>query len=68
MIALKEVVRKRKERGKKKMWKVVCKFYSGGKKTIGRFKTYRDADEFVRNPGGEFASMPCCVWTIEKER
>ena len=50
------------------MWKVVCKFYSGGKKTIGKFKTYRDADEFVRNPGGEVASMPCCVWTIEKER
>ena len=50
------------------MWKVVCKFYSGGKKTIGKFKTYRDADEFVRNPGVEFARMPCCVWTIEKER
>lgn len=68
MIALKRSGQKKKRMGKKKMWKVVCKFYSGGKKTIGKFKTYRDADEFVRNPGGEFASMPCCVWTIEKER
>jgi hypothetical protein len=64
----KPVERKKKRRGKKKMWKVVCKFYSGGKKTIGRFKTYRDADEFVRNPGEEYMNMPCGVWKIEKVR
>lgn len=50
------------------MWKVICRFYNGGRKSLGTFKTYREADEFMRNPGEGFKNMPCGVWCIEKAR
>ena len=56
----------KKIRGKKKVWKVVVKFYHGGKKTLKVFNTYREADEFERHPGDEYMNMPCGVWKIEK--
>jgi hypothetical protein len=50
------------------MWKVVVKFYHGGRKTLKSFENYWDADEFMRHPGDEYMKMPCGVWKIEKVR
>lgn len=66
MIALKKVVRKR-ERGKKKMWRVVIRFMSGSRKTLGTFGSYWAADDFARYPEN-FTDMPFGVVAIEKDR
>ena len=50
------------------MWKVVVRFYHGGRKTLKSFESYWDADEFMRHPGDEYMNMPCGVWKIEKVR
>ena len=68
MIALRKSGQKKEKRGKKKVWKVVVKFYHGGRKTLKSFENYWDADEFMRHPGDEYMKMPCGVWKTEKVR
>ena len=68
MIALKKKWSEKEKRGKKKVWKVVVRFYHGGRKTLKSFESYWDADEFMRHPGDEYMNMPCGVWKIEKVR
>ena len=61
-----KVVKKRKK-VEEKMWKVVIRFKSGSKKTLGTFGSYWAADDFARYPEN-FTGMPFGVVTIEKDR
>ena len=49
------------------MWKVVIRFKSGSKKTLGTFGSYWAADDFARYPEN-FTGMPFGVVAIEKDR